>query len=278
MTMKKIAFLFATVALLTACTSNKPQQQEVSEAEIAYKRPAKDLNISFEEQQIRAGISVQLDSLTAAWMRVGKSPLKVSIEEKIVALNEDEKKVVPDFLINPDDIMDKLETLSFKYRAIAIMSDDKEVADLYGMPDVYSEPLSKLAAEVNDPAIKFAFEHPLDSIEMSELYAIEEQYGRANYFWEAAATLTIEQLYVMSMSQDIFLKNFTDKDAEDITYRIVLLLDAFDQLSDYNLELRRLYNVLRPLEMIDAISVDQLREQLTKVKSDVSQARASLFL
>lgn len=277
--MKKIAFLFATAALLAACTANKPKQEEtpVEEAQTAKHAP-KDLKESFEEQQIKAGMSVQLDSLAAAWARVGKSPLQVNIEQKSIVLSEDEKKVKPDYLMNPADIMDKLESLSLKYRAMVIMTTDKGVADLYEMPDVYSEPVSKLSAEVNDPAVKYFMETGSEKAEISEIYALEEQNGRANYFWEAAATGIIEQLYIMTKNQDMFLKNFTDKNAEDITYRIVLLIDAYEELADYNLELRKLYNVLLPLEVIDAITVDELRSQLDQVKSQVEQARATLFL
>lgn len=279
--MKKIAFVFATAALLAACTGNKPQEPAQTEGTevVTTTRAPKDVNESFEEQQIKAGMSVQLDSLTAAWLRLEKSPLRVSIEDRTATLSEDEKKVKPDYLINPADIMDKLESLSLKYRAMVVMGLDKTVSDLYEMPDVYSEPLSKLAAEVNDPGVSYIMEHGENSSEdLSKYYEIEEQNGRANYFWESAATAIIEQVYIITKNQDMFLKNFTDKDAEDITYRIVLLIDAYEELSDYNLELRKLYNVLLPLEAIDAISVDQLRDQLNQIKAQVEQARATLFL
>lgn len=277
--MKKIAFLFVTLALLASCTGNKSQQQTTTEeTQVASKRATKDLNESFEEQQIRAGMSVQLDSLTAAWLRVGKSPLKVNMQEKKFVLNEEEKMIKPDYLMDPAEVMSKLETLSLKYRALAVFSDEKEIADLYDMPDVYSEPITLLAADVNDPAMKYALETSFDSLNVADIYAIEEQYGRVNYFWEAAATMTIEHLYILTKNQEMYLKNFTDKDAEDITFRVVLLLDAFEELSDYNHELRRLYNLLRPLEVLDAITVDQLRGQLTQMKKEIEQARATLFL
>lgn len=277
--MKKIAFLFVTLALLASCTGNKSQQQTTTEeTQVASKRAAKDLNESFEEQQIRAGMSVQLDSLTAAWLRVGKSPLKVNMQEKKFVLNEEEKMIKPDYLMDPAEVMSKLETLSLKYRALAVFSDEKEIADLYDMPDVYSEPITLLAADVNDPAMKYALETSFDSLNVADIYAIEEQYGRVNYFWESAATMTIEHLYILTKNQEMYLKNFTDKDAEDITFRVVLLLDAFEELSEYNHELRRLYNLLRPLEVLDAITVDQLRGQLTQMKKEIEQARATLFL
>ena len=156
---------------------------------------------------------------------------------------------------------------------------DKTVADLYEMPDVYSEPVSKLTAEVNDPAVSYLYENGFNSAEdMQKIYAIEEENGRANYFWEAAAVGIIEQLYILTKNEDMFLATFTDKDAEDITYRVSILVDLYEDLSDYNLELRKLYNVLLPLEVLNAITVDELRGQLDQIKAQVEQARATLFL
>lgn len=274
--MKKIAFVFATAALLAACTGNKPQTP--AEEPAATTRVAKEIPESFEEQQIKAGMSVQLDSLTAAWLRLGKSPIQVNLDKKSVTLSDDQKKVKPDYLTNPADIMDKLETLSLKYRAIAVMGIDKGVADVYEMPDVYSEPLSKISTEVNDPAMTYVMETGMENSDMAKVYEIEEQNGRANYFWESAAVGIVEQLYVLTKNQEMFLANFTDKDAEDITYRVSLLVDAYEDLSDYNLELRKLYNVLLPLEALNAITVDELRGQLDQIKAHVEQAHSTLFM
>ncbi len=277
--MKKIALVFATAALLAACTGNKNQESAAPSEPESTGRVAKEIPESFEEQQIKAGMSVQLDSLTACWLRLGKSPVQINAEKKTITLTDDEKKVKPDYLINPADIMDKLESLSLKYRAMVVMDMDKTISDLYEMPDVYSEPVSKLTAEVNDPAVKYLYENGLDAEDsMKTIYAIEEENGRANYFWEAAATGIIEQLYILTKNEDKFLATFTDKDAEDITYRISILVDLYEDLSDYNLELRKLYNVLLPLEVLNAITVDELRGQLDQIKAQVEQARTTLFL
>lgn len=274
--MKKIAFVFATAALaLAACTGNKSQAsaEEASVKEITEKTE------SFEEQQIKAGMSVQLDSLTACWLRLGKSPIEVNAEKKTVTLSEDQKKIKPDYLINPADIMDKLESLSLKYRAMVVMGVDKNISDIYELADAYSEPITKLAADINDPAVKYYLEHGSDAAEnVQEIYRLEEEGGRANYFWESAASGLIEQLYVMTKNQEMFLAVFTDKDAEDITYRVSILVDAYKDLSEYNLELRKLYHVLRTLEVLNAITVDELRGQLVQIKAQIEQARIALFL
>ena len=113
---------------------------------------------------------------------------------------------------------------------------------------------------------------------MNEIYKIEEDAGRANYFWETAATALIEQLYIVGQNQDKLLSTFTDKDAEDITWHLSILVDAYKELSDYNPELKKLYGVLKPLEVINAITVDELRSQLNGIKAQVEQARATLFI
>ena len=272
--MKKIAFLFAAAALFAACSGNKQQTAENNEA------PTETVE-SFQEQQIKAGMSARLDSLTEAYMRVKPFAMFDKSKEGVVALTADEKKVAPDYLMNPDQIMNTLESLSLKYRALVVLDTDAQVAKLYEMPDVYSEPVAKLMGEVNDPAIKYFMENDgkVDRQEMmKKIYKIEEEAGRANYFWEACATGIIEQLYIIGQNQDKFLASFTDKDAEDITWHLSILVDAYEDLAEYNLELRKLYNVLLPLEALNAITVDEFRSQLNGIKTQVEQARATLFL
>ena len=272
--MKKFAFLFAAAALFAACSGNK-QQNNADTTE-----PAAATE-SFQEQQIKAGMSARLDSLTEAYMRVKPFAMFDKSKEGVVALTADEKKVAPDYLMNPDQIMNTLESLSLKYRALVVLDTDAQVAKLYEMPDVYSEPVAKLMSEVNDPAIKFFMENDgkMERSEMmKQIYKIEEEAGRANYFWEASATGIIEQLYIIGQNQEKFLASFTDKDAEDITWHLSILVDAYEDLAEYNLELRKLYNVLLPLEALNAITVDEFRSQLNGIKAQVEQARAALFL
>ena len=270
--MKKFAFILAAAALFAACSGNKQQASDTNEP-----APAE----SFQEQQIKAGMSARLDSLTAAYMRVKPLPMFDKSKEGVVALTAEEKKVAPDYLINPEEIMGKLESLSLKYRALTVMATDAMIAKLYEMPDVYSEPIARLMAEIDDPSLKFYMENEgkMERQEMmNEIYRIEEEAGRANYFWETAATSIIEQLYIVGQNQDKFLSTFTDKDAEDITWHLSILVDAYKDLSEYNMELKKLYNVLQPLEVLNAITVDELRGQLKQVKGQIDQARATLFL
>ena len=272
--MKKFSIVLAAAAamIMASCSGNKQQAAETQEPQ---------QEESFEEQQIKLGMKVRLDSLTQCWLRLKPMAVVQTSKDGKVSLTADEKKVKPDYLLNPDEVLPKLETMSLKYRAICMFDVDKIVAGLYEMPDVYSDPMKKLASQVDDPAINYMFDN-MDKEDYSEMmnkvYTMEEESGRANYFWECAATTIIEQLYILTQNQEKFLASFTDKDAEDITFHVSILVDAYEDLAEYNTELAHLYKVICPLEVLNAISVDELRAQLTSLKGDIDSARSTLLL
>jgi len=240
----------------------------------------KDTAESFEVKQIKKGMCVKLDSLTALWVNLKPSAVYKTTKDGKIVLSDKEKKVKPDYLFTPDGLANKLETLSSKYRAISVFFVDREIANLYGMEDVYSPAMKKIAADLNDPAIKFIYDNgdKMDYVELQKkAYDIEEENGRANRFWEAAATSIIEQTYILAKNKEKYLAQFTDKDAEDITYQIQLLLLSFEDLSQHDPELLNLYNVIQPLNNLNAINVKDLREQLTKTESEIAKAREQLF-
>ena len=272
--MKKTTLTMAAVVAMamTACTG----KQKPAET-------ATDTQQTFEEQQIKAGMNMQLDSLTNIWLGLQQRGLFGIDESGKPTLSAEQKKVLPDYLFTPESLAGKTETLSAMYRAFTVFSIDKEVAALYDMKDVWTPAIEKLTSEMNDPALKLTLKGDIkytkDNFEElnKKLYKLEEENGRANHFWESAATSIVEQTYLLSVNQDILLSKMTDKDAEDITYRIVLLLDAFEELSEYNPQLLQMLNVLQPLGKLNAISVDQLRQQLNETKEEVAASRAKLF-
>lgn len=274
MDMKKFSFaLIAAVAFIMASCGNKQKAEEV----------ANDSTETFEEKQIKAGMNAQLDSLTNLWMQIKRREIfDVDPDNKIV-ISAEEKKVAPDYLYTPDKLKGKLETLSAKYRALVVFSIDQQVGTLYGMNDVWSSAIEKLGAEVNDPVMKLVQDGEIDfddenHIAVNEkVYKTEEEAGRANYFWETSATAIVEQTYLLSVNQDKLLAHLTDEDAEKLTFRIILLNDAYENLAEYNPQLMQLLSVLQPLSKLNAITVDQLREQLNESKEEIAQARKSLF-
>lgn len=274
MDMKKFSFaLIAAVAFIMASCGNKQKAEEV----------ANDSTETFEEKQIKAGMNAQLDSLTNLWMQIKRREIfDVDPDNKIV-ISAEEKKVAPDYLYTPDKLKGKLETLSAKYRALVVFSIDQQVGTLYGMNDVWSSAIEKLGAEVNDPVMKLVQDGEIDfddenHIAVNEkVYKTEEEAGRANYFWETSATAIVEQTYLLSVNQDKLLAHLTDEDAEKLTFHIILLNDAYENLAEYNPQLMQLLSVLQPLSKLNAITVDQLREQLNESKEEIAQARKSLF-
>ena len=274
MDMKKFSFaLIAAVAFIMASCGNKQKAEEV----------ANDSTETFEEKQIKAGMNAQLDSLTNLWMQIKRREIfDVDPDNKIV-ISAEEKKVAPDYLYTPDKLKGKLETLSAKYRALVVFSIDQQVGTLYGMNDVWSSAIEKLGAEVNDPVMKLVQDGEIDfddenHIAVNEkVYKTEEEAGRANYFWETSATAIVEQTYLLSVNQDKLLAHLTDEDAEKLTFHIILLNDAYENLAEYNPQLMQLLSVLQPLSKLNAITVDQLREKLNESKEEIAQARKSLF-
>jgi len=269
--MRKITILLAATLALTfvACGQKQKKSQD-----------GVDSTESFEVKQIKAGMNMHLDSLTSIWLRLKPSPAYTTTKDGKIVLSEDEKKVKPNYLFNPKELSDKLETLSSKYRAITVYFVDREIANLYDMKDIYTLPMKELASELNDPAIEFIYKNgnklPYDELNQ-KAYAIEEENGRANRFWEVAATSLIEQTFLITKNDEKFLASFTDKDAEDITYRTILLINAFQDLSEYDPDLLNLYNQIQPLSKLDALTVDQLRQQLNDLNKEVESARNSLF-
>lgn len=274
MDMKKFSFaLIAAAAFIMASCGNKQKAEEV----------ANDSTETFEEKQIKAGMNAQLDSLTNLWMQIKRREIfDVDPDDKIV-ISAEEKKVAPDYLYTPDKLKGKLETLSAKYRALVVFSIDQQIGTLYGMNDVWSSAIEKLGAEVNDPVMKLVQDGEINfddenHIAVNEkVYKTEEEAGRANYFWETSAAAIVEQTYLLSVNQDKLLAHLTDEDAEKLTFRIILLNDAYENLAEYNPQLMQLLSVLQPLSKLNAITVDQLREQLNESKEEIAQARKSLF-
>ena len=103
-----------------------------------------------------------------------------------------------------------------------------------------------------------------------------EENGRINYFWQIAAAAMIEQLYVINQNADKFLSVFNDEAADKVTYRIILILDAVNRLSQYDPDIQPVAEALAPLDVLNATSVAQLKTQLNEAKDKIAAARKAL--
>lgn len=269
--MKKLVLSLATVALLASCVNNnnKPNVTETEEVK------------SFEQEQIEATIKVQVDSLASLYSNMDDSPVMVALKSGQILLTDEEKQVKPDYLLAAEAAND-LVTLSQKYRAVGIYSIDEFVAESYEMPtEELIASRSRLIVDLNDPAFDlFVKESYTDSTfakTFEEFYNAEEESGRINFFWETATSAFVEQIFILTQNPDKYLAAFDDQKAADFTYRLIILQDALERLQEYAPELKELCTSIDPLKDLNAISVDQLRDQVTKLKAEITEVRNSLL-
>ena len=265
--MKKLSILAVAFAALTfaACGGNKGNQAQVE----------KDTVKSFEQEQIEAAIKMHFDSLSAELGKLKQLP--VVMKDGAIKLTDQEKQVKPDYLLNPE-VADNAMTLAEKYRLLSALQVDKEVAKLYDMPtDAFDKAIMKLAADINDPSFK-AIEGSSDIYETSQaLYDAMNENGRINYFWQLVATSLLEQLYITTQNSEKFLTAFDDDAAANVTFRIILLQDAIDRLTEYDPEVVPVAQAIEPLTVLNSVTVDELKAQLAEAKEKIIASRNTLI-
>ena len=265
--MKKLSFLaiaFAVIAL-AACGGKKSAQAD----------EATDSLKSFEQQQIEASIKMHMDSIASELGKLKSLPFLNEGKDGIT-LTKQEKQVKPDYLL-PANVAEEATTLTEKYRIMSALSVDKKIAALYEMPtEDYEKAITKLAADINDPSFK-AIEDAGSIFETtSQLYDEMEKNGRINYFWQLASAALVEQLYVCNQNADKFLSSFNDEAAANVTFRIVLVLDAVNRLAQYDPDIEPVAQAIAPLNALNATSVAEMKEQMAKMKDQIIAARKAL--
>lgn len=273
--MKKYLLAIAAIAML-AMTSCKNNQK--SEAEEDVLDPLSETEALINDEAVKAEFATLIESSK----KLKPVPfLKAQKDGKLV-LTDKEKMVKPDYLLNPS-VTNELATLDLKYRAVGMLTADKIIANMYELPVAeYDEAILKLLTDINDPALMNFFTLPMEDIEQNrEAYEIfvdqEYEEGRAPLFWNGCAAAMVEQLYILTRDVDKFMPMFTDELAADITFNFICLHDGLTKMVEYYPEMHSFNEVLSPLYVINAISVEQLREQLIQVKEEVETARAFLL-
>ena len=263
--MKKLSFLaIAFVAIaFAACGGQKSGQTE----------EAADSLKSFEQQQIEASIKMHLDSIASEFGKMKQLPF---VQDGVLSLTKEEKQVKPDYLFDAA-IADEATTLAEKYRILSALAVDKKIAELYEMPtEDYEKAINKLAADINDPSFK-ALEDTNTIFETTTtLYDEMEKNGRINYFWQLAAAALVEQLYDANQNVDKFITAFDDEAAANVSFRIVLILDAINRLSEYDADIEPVAKALAPLDVLNATTVSELKTQIAEAKEQIESARKAL--
>lgn len=245
---------------------NSQKQSEITDVSI---------NV-FKQSQIEASVKNQLDSIASLATYIKGIPGIQDMQERQM-LTQKEKNVKPAYLIDPAKTVE-LQTLSKQYRALAMLFVDKKVAEAYDMDITpYDNAISKLLAEVNDPALGVLNSSVTFEENISSLYYAEEAAGRINLFWEMTTASTIEQMYILCHNIDIDITAIDDEAAENMTFRMIVLTDAMDRLAEYDANIADFDDVMEPLKLLDALTADQLKAQLMELKGDIEMVRASLL-
>lgn len=266
--MKKLS-IFAvafTAIALASCGGQKSANNAQEEAEAPK---------SFEQEQIEASIKMHFDSIAVEFSKL-QQPSFVQENNGGLALTKEEKQVKPDYLIEAS-AAENATTLAEKYRILSVLNVDKKIASLYEMPtEDYDKAIAKLAADIDDPSFKVVEDNNTLFETSSALYDEMEKNGRINFFWQIAAAALVEELYVANQNADKFLSTFNDEAAANITFRIILILDAVNRLSEYDADIQPVAEAIAPLEVLNATSVDELKSQLAEAKDKVNAAREAL--
>ena len=266
--MKKLSVLaiaFAAFAM-AACTGQKGNQT-TDEA---------DSLKSFEQEQIEANIKMQIDSISAELGKLDKLPF-LKEGDGGITLTKEEKQVKPEYLLNAN-VAEEATTLAEKYRLLSALTVDKKIAALYEMPvEDYDKAISKLSADINDPSFK-ALEDTNSLYETTNtLYDAMNENGRINFFWQMASAALIEELYVANQNPDKFLSTFTDEAASNVTFRIILILDAINRLAQYDPDIQPVAKALAPLDVLNATTVAELKDQVAKAKDQINEAHKAII-
>jgi hypothetical protein len=161
---------------------------------------------------------------------------------------------------------------------LSALTVDAKIAKLYEMPtEDYDKAIAKLIADVSDPSFKDIPDGQTIYETTNTIYEAMEKNGRINYFWQLAAASLVEELYVANQNVDKFLSTFNDEAAANITFRIVLVLDAIDRLAEYDPEIQPVAEAIAPLNVLNATTVSQLKDQLAEAKDAIDTARQTLM-
>ena len=192
--MKKITLILlaASLVLMGSCANSqgKKKKQETK-------------TVSTEEQYLKEDLKLKMDSLVKEMSRMS-TPGMVAIQDGKITLTAKEKKVKPTYLLPASKANDAV-TLNEKYRAVAMLSADMAIAELYDMPvDDYKQAISKLVVDINNPALNASKDETSTGYEakIENFYNECVKTNTVNLFWEAIVAGTIEQLYIITQNID----------------------------------------------------------------------------
>ena len=227
------------------------------------------------------GVQEHLDSIAANLLRIAR-PMPVIYEcgEGEIELTPQQEKVKPKFYDVPASLSANAITLSQQYRAVAILAVDRVVAELYGMPDIYTPEIKRLTVSIGDDAILDMVNQESDvpyRERIAALYRSESDNGRSRFFWEALTAASVEQLYLIASCRDVFMESLTTEDVQNIAFHVNILTDALSDMASLEPDMAPLCRVIAPLETLTAFDKDEFREQMETIGDRVIEIRKDIM-
>lgn len=276
--MKKLTVIVLALAMVILPSCKNQGKKAAENAETP--------DLSTKEAIINEEVKAEMNALLESIKQMKGVPFAAKDKNGKIVLTEKEKKVKPDYLLDPAAVNNAV-TLQQKYRLGGVLAVDLLLSNAYDMPGTeLKEALAKLLVDVDDEAFTIFASTPwvdengnYDETQtaLSDLAEAEFEAGRANFFWETTAASLVEQVYILTRNIDLFLQMFDDQTAADVTFNFVCLHEGMTKMIEFYPEMSSLNEVLEPLYVINAMDKAQLKDQLTELKGSIETARAALL-
>ncbi|MDD4919511.1 MAG: hypothetical protein PHX94_02230 [Bacteroidales bacterium] len=268
-----IALLFASALILGACGNTASKKKDAGTKS----------DVSLQEQYLTQDLIIKIDSLIAGFQQLGVMPHMKAIDEGTLVLTDREKRVKPTYLM-PLARVNELITLNQKCRALAVYAVDREIAQLYEMPlEEYDKVIAQLMVDTDNVSLMEGAEIKVEvnALDVNSWIVTmgEEQLGKEqmHLFFETIAAGIMESLYITSLDIPRYITYFNDQTASEVSYRFLLVVEGIKSLMPYHPELESIRGILEPLNVINAINVKQLEEQLNTLAVVIADGRNKLL-
>lgn len=221
----KIVILLLLAASISSCRGFRPGASAIKED-----RPD---TLLIHKLELEENVLAALDSLTMEYVALAEDGHIFSISGNGDFLTEREKKLRPDYLMDPG-ITENLLTLQQKLAALAILVPEHSIRQAYGMPLEESEKaIARLAADLSLPSPL----HHNDSTGRTsalELIGVLKEQGLLNYYWFMEEITMTECLFLISRNIEPFMRSLQDEDIAALHGRLSLCEKAAAEYSRYD--------------------------------------------
>ena len=271
--MKKVILSLAAAAILASCAGgNKANSTETESDSIQ----------SFQQTMITENVMAHLDSIATQISQLERLTFIHKLALGEISLSEEQQLVKPEYLLDLTTL-DDLTTLKQQYSALGMLWMDKVVAKAYSYKaDEYDAALEKLVAKVSDPALEGFFSDIQSETDYADViqnfYNAEKENGRVNFFWAGITANLVEDFYILTQQDEsIIAENIDDKAAENTTLHLMLAILSLEDLKEYDPEISELCEAIQPLKKLDALTTEQLIQQLKDMQGEIAAVRSFLL-